>query len=949
MMKNLFLILVVSVFGNFANAQGYISLQCPTPTSYCDTSAANCDSMLNMAFYNVALPSVPSGDLNFVCNNSVSGGYSMTLSINWGDGTTTFHQGTGSTTGLGMLASITPAANHLYQNAGSYPIVITYSINGAANSIINYTYNHVQCGTQYLPTTGSNSVACGVNTMIFDAGGNWGNYENNSNGYTVLNSTGSSQIHINGAYTQLETNYDTLKIFSGIGTSGPLLYTYNGSSGGIITPFTSSPGQPLTIQLKSDATVQGSGFAIQAVYSGTCANTVNSFFAQAQIDCNGDGIIDSLISIGIPLTIYNSTNTYYGMTNNGSFQLNNMAAGIYNVTVLPNWLASYGYVLNGITPSIVNINSGGAYTFFISLGCESTSSAQCVSGQVFCDMNNDGLMNSGESPIANATINILYNGMNFVTYTNGSGNYSYTYTGTTADSLEVWVNTNWMSATGYTSSAPIFQSVTSLGCNVGAPPTPVNFGLNCTSNLPTNCYAGYVFCDLNNNGVMNVGEYPIPFAPVYLGTATSGNTNITVYTDSTGYFSYCGQFNSSNTVTAWLNTQWLGYQGYTALNTVLTLQGSSFANPVPGYFAVNCGGTSCSDLWTTVTPWIGYYQNSTAYIRLNWGNYGPSAPGSYQLTFTYPAGVTPISSSIQNAGYSIIGNTITWTLNSSMTSFSSNDVIMFNVPSGLPSGTQHYYTSTITPLGQSDCSNVNNNGTLLQILGNSYDPNIKTVLRSEMYQTSPFSVAYLDANVIDDLVYTICFQNTGTAPAQNIYILDTLSSYLDWSTFNLIESTHPMQVVNLGNGQMRFEFPQIWLPDSTSNEPESHGHLVYRIRENSGCIPGTEIENTAHIFFDWNEAIVTNTTYNINEMFEGVDENYKSNIMVYPNPTANTLNVKAEGAFDYRLLDMDGRIVLNGKGTNTAQLQMESLKSGLYMLSVNGEFGTNTIRVTKVN
>jgi hypothetical protein len=158
-----------------------------------------------------------------------------------------------------------------------------------------------------------------------------------------------------------------------------------------------------------------------------------------------------------------------------------------------------------------------------------------------------------------------------------------------------------------------------------------------------------------------------------------------------------------------------------------------------------------------------------------------------------------------------------------------------------------------------------------------------------------------------------------------------------------------MQVVNLGNGQMRFEFPQIWLPDSTSNEPESHGHLVYRIRENSGCIPGTEIENTAHIFFDWNEAIVTNTTYNINEMFEGVDENYKSNIMVYPNPTANTLNVKAEGAFDYRLLDMDGRIVLNGKGTNTAQLQMESLKSGLYMLSVNGEFGTNTIRVTKVN
>ena len=316
-MKYLFLFLFVFVLSNFVNAQGSIALQCPTPTSYCDTAAANCDSMLNLAFYNVALPSYPVGDLNFVYSNSASGSYAMALSINWGDGTTTTHQGSGSTLNGAMQVSITPATEHLYQNAGSYPIAINYSINGGPITILNYTYNHVQCGTYYLPTTGSNSIACGTNTMIFDAGGNWGNYENNSNGYTVLNSNGSSQIHINGAYTQLETNYDTLKIFSGIGTSGPLLYAYNGTSGGSIQPFTTNPGQPITIQLKSDATVQGSGFVIQAVYSGTCSNTVNSFFAQAQVDCNGDGIIDSLISIGVPLTIYNSTNTYNGITNNG--------------------------------------------------------------------------------------------------------------------------------------------------------------------------------------------------------------------------------------------------------------------------------------------------------------------------------------------------------------------------------------------------------------------------------------------------------------------------------------------------------------------------------------------------------------------------------------------------------------------------------------------------------
>jgi uncharacterized repeat protein (TIGR01451 family) len=278
-----------------------------------------------------------------------------------------------------------------------------------------------------------------------------------------------------------------------------------------------------------------------------------------------------------------------------------------------------------------------------------------------------------------------------------------------------------------------------------------------------------------------------------------------------------------------------------------------------------------------------------------------------------------------------------------------NDVINFSVPGGLLNGALHYFTSSIAPVGQTDCSDANNVGSLLQILGNSYDPNDKTVQRTEMYTNSPFPVDYLDANVLDDLIYTIRFQNTGTAPAQNIYILDTLSSYLDWSTFDLIESTHAMQVVNLGNGQMRFDFPQIWLADSTTNEPESHGHLVYRIRENTACIPGTEIENTAHIFFDWNEAIVTNTTYNINELFEGLFEESTLDLTVYPNPTSNVVNLELKGEFEYRVCDLEGRNILFGSALDTVQLQMGHLNSGVYMLNVHTSSGQKTLRIVKVN
>lgn len=158
-----------------------------------------------------------------------------------------------------------------------------------------------------------------------------------------------------------------------------------------------------------------------------------------------------------------------------------------------------------------------------------------------------------------------------------------------------------------------------------------------------------------------------------------------------------------------------------------------------------------------------------------------------------------------------------------------------------------------------------------------------------------------------------------------------------------------MQVVNLGNGQMRFEFPQIWLADSTTNEPESHGHLVYRIRENTACIPGTEIENTAHIFFDWNDAIVTNTTYNINELFEGLSEESAIDTKVYPNPTTNMITIELAGDFEFGLYDIEGRKVLSGTGSEKAQLQLETLKSGVYMLNVNAASGSKTIRIVKVN
>ena len=318
------------------------------------------------------------------------------------------------------------------------------------------------------------------------------------------------------------------------------------------------------------------------------------------------------------------------------------------------------------------------------------------------------------------------------------------------------------------------------------------------------------------------------------------------------------------------------------------------------------------------------------------------------MTMSFPVGVTVNTSSIANGG-TVSGNTITWNLSSASSFFSNYDVITFNVPSGLTSGTAHYFTSTIAPTNGTDCSTANNAGSLLQLVGNSYDPNDKTVARpASTIQNYSVPVSSLDGATQETLTYTIRFQNTGTAPAQNIYILDTLDADLDWSTLSLVEATHNMQIVNLGNGVMRFEFPSIWLADSTTNEQESHGHLVYRIRENASATVGTEIENTAYIYFDWNAPIITNTTYNLNVIaIDGLTENNALNVNVFPNPASESLTISCEGDFDYQLIDLSGRIISSGSATDSESISVSNAAAGIYQLNVQTIKGNSSLKVIK--
>lgn len=215
----------------------------------------------------------------------------------------------------------------------------------------------------------------------------------------------------------------------------------------------------------------------------------------------------------------------------------------------------------------------------------------------------------------------------------------------------------------------------------------------------------------------------------------------------------------------------------------------------------------------------------------------------------------------------------------------------------------------------------------------AYDPNDKMVWpnREDLDNQTLFT---------EDLTYRIRFQNTGTDTAFNIVVTDTLSPLLDWSTFRVMDQSHPMTTKHFDDGTVDFVFNNILLPDSHVNEPESHGYIYYKIKPKKGLDENTEIFNTAYIFFDFNPPIVTNTTRNLmvsKIVSDGVESLHVDHpLTIYPNPATHTLNIElSQSSGRLQLLNINGQtLVQKDLSTKKHQLDVSNLPTGIYLINV---------------
>jgi|GEM_PF-4365298 len=433
--------------------------------------------------------------------------------------------------------------------------------------------------------------------------------------------------------------------------------------------------------------------------------------------------------------------------------------------------------------------------------------------------------------------------------------------------------------------------------------------------LEVHTYTGNIFNDINNNGIKDNGETGLPYV-----IANTKVSNSFYTTDTTGNY------------VAYADCDY---------DTIVAITGSLYATVTPAWYAV-AQSDSGKDFAVHFIPGV---QD----LRVTLTNITPARPGfDDQLRITYKnKGTVSMNGTVKlildSSCYylysfpphdAVNADTITWNFSNLLPLETRNITAMVHAPPNVPIGTWLNFIAHILPV-TGDTIPSDNSDSLLQIVMGSYDPNIKEV-------NLP-AISLQQVNNGDYLIYTIHFQNTGTDTAFTVRILDTLDQNLQVPSFEVLSASHPYTYTITGMGIVEFTFNAISLPDSNTNEMNSHGFIKYRIQPKKSLAAGTVIYNTANIYFDFNAPVITNTTSTpiiINVPVYDVN-NSNNHLIIYPNPSSDFVNIKNDSRDDLvmKIFNISGQLVYQTllQGQMNSRISLTSFKKGLFIFNVIGK------------
>ena len=446
---------------------------------------------------------------------------------------------------------------------------------------------------------------------------------------------------------------------------------------------------------------------------------------------------------------------------------------------------------------------------------------------------------------------------------------------------------------------------------------------------------GTVYIDMNNDCIFSPGEPVMENIPIYCSTIDEID-----FTDASGHYSFLVPAG-----TATLQQLPLPYRYQTC--------------PVSNPFTVNIpstGITVTQDIGDTV-DWVNdltvgiwnYYSvplvGSTfihKVVEFNRGTQDLASTNQYDYDSQTPYTFSSLTPSTFNPGIS----RATWDDPLFLPLHEREYHVTHSVPVTVPINTQIYFTDTIYPV-TGDTTWWDNNLLRIETVVGSYDPNYKEV--TPKGSGLPGYISLSDSV----LEYVIHFQNLGNYFAQNIRITDQLDSDLDPLSLRMVYATHPVNTHINAVGEVEFSFPNIYLPAASTHPVESNGFVVYTIHLKPNLPDGTEIENSADIYFDFNPPIVTNTTLNT-ILITGLEETeILASVSVFPNPNNGTFSVyfpnEISGKVTLRLSNIAGQLITKQEeliaGNTLLQFDDEKLVPGIYFLQVEYDNSGKNLKV----
>jgi len=467
--------------------------------------------------------------------------------------------------------------------------------------------------------------------------------------------------------------------------------------------------------------------------------------------------------------------------------------------------------------------------------------------------------------------------------------------------------------------------------------------------------AGYVYNAAGAMGACNYwSSWPMPYQAVILQPIGQ-----IVFTDMYGYYSFGVAAQGNYTVELY---------NMPAANTLLCPSVNSIAVNVTGngYYDGNDFyevGPNSHDLAIDVYPYTTATPGFPLWTNVSYCNYG-NTPASGTFTYTYDAALTydSYSSSWWGMGNASLNN-----------HDAVNRVLTFDYTNLAPGSCDMVYVDFITiigtPLGStvSNCVHIdptandanlaNNDNCDYLIVTGSWDPNSKHV--------APFHTGdELAGGVIlpteTQLEYVIHFQNLGNGDAVNIEVRDTLDADLMPNTIENIQTSHQCNVRIEGGNVLVFEFPNIYLPAESVDPEGSNGFISFKIQRQANLPIGTQIHNSAAIYFDFNAPVITNTTVSTIDILSTNKEieTKDMGVRVMPNPFRQSFTVQYElnnaGDVSIELFNTLGERVetllpatQQAAGQHQQPFSVQNLASGVYFLNITTAQGVFTQRLVK--